>query len=221
MDKLIIITIFLVLLTLIIIYICFKTMQKKLNELIDKSEVYTDDDEMMMIRYNYVINLKKLESFTKELLNSNIDEKLLNYIKAYTDKMNKSIYDANTYTKTINFENEMLYKGEIINLDIVFYAYNHLFEIIDTNSLKTLNNKEKLKKEIQKKQENFKKELKYFKKKSLNVIKDKENIDKYYLRIEETKNLYKNYINKLGYVLTILFIEYSIDTICEKSNTLI
>lgn len=221
MDKLIIITIFLVLLTLIIIYICFKTMQKKLNELIDKSEVYTDDDEMMMIRYNYVINLKKLESFTKELLNSNIDEKLLNYIKAYTDKMNKSIYDANTYTKTINFENEMLYKGEIINLDIVFYAYNHLFEIIDSNSLKTLNNKEKLKKEIQKKQENFKKELKYFKKKSLNVIKDKENIDKYYLRIEETKNLYKNYINKLGYVLTILFIEYSIDTICEKSNTLI
>ncbi len=218
MNELIILSIVLVIIALIVISFCFCAMQNKLNSLINKSETYTDDDEMLMIRYNYVINLKKLESFTKELLNSNIDNKLINYIKEYTNKINNYIYDDKTYTKTVNFENEMLYKNEIINLDVVFYAYNHLFSILDKPSLKILNSKSKLKKEIEKKDKNFKKSLKTYKKKSQNIIKDKNNIDRYYLRIEEMKNIYKEFINKLNPIFTILFIKYSIDVINEKSD---
>ena len=218
MNELIILTVVLVLITLVIISFCFCTMKNKLNTLINKNEIYNDDDEMLMIRYNYVINLKKLESFTKELLNSNIDNKLIDYIKEYTSRVNNYIYDDKTYTKTINFENEMLYKNEIINLDVVFYAYNHLFNILDKSSLKILNSKSKLKKEIEKKEQSFKKNLKVYKKKSQNVIKDKNNVDKYYLRIEEMKSAYKEFINKLNPIFTILFIKYSIDVIGEKSD---
>lgn len=218
MNELIILTIVLVLITLIIVTFCFYTMKNKLNTLINKNEKYTDDDEMLMIRYNYVINLRKLESFTKELLNSSVDNKLINYIKEYTSRINNYIYDDNTYTKTVNFENEMLYKNEIINLDVVFYAYNHLFATLDKSSLKILNSKSKLKKEIEKKEQSFKKSLKSYKKKSQNIIKDKNNVDKYYLRIEEMKNVYKEFINKLNPIFTILFIKYSIDVIGEKSD---
>ena len=218
MNELIILTIVLVLITLIIVTFCFCTMKNKLNTLINKNEKYTDDDEMLMIRYNYVINLRKLESFTKELLNSSVDNKLINYIKEYTSRINNYIYDDNTYTKTVNFENEMLYKNEIINLDVVFYAYNHLFATLDKSSLKILNSKNKLKKEIEKKEQSFKKNLKSYKKKSQNIIKDKNNVDKYYLRIEEMKNAYKEFINELNPIFTILFIKYSIDVIGEKSD---
>lgn len=218
MNELIILTIVLVLITLTIVTFCFWTMRKKINTLINRNEKYTDDDEMLMIRYNYVINLRKIESFTKELLNSNIDNKLINYIKEYTSRVNNYIYDDKTYTKTVNFENEMLYKNEIINLDVVFYAYNHLFETLDKSSLKILNSKSKLKKEIEKKEQSFKKSLKNYKKKSQNIIKDKSNIDRYYLRIEEMKSSYKEFINKLNPIFTILFIKYSIDVIGEKSD---
>ena len=218
MNELIILTVVLVLITLIIVTFCFWTMRKKLNTLINKNEKYTDDDEMLMIRYNYVINLRKIESFTKELLNSNVNNKLINYIKEYTSKVNNYIYDDKTYTKTVNFENEMLYKNEIINLDVVFYAYNHLFDTLDKSALKILNSTSKLKKEIEKKEHSFKKSLKSYKKKSQNIIKDKNNIDKYYLRIEEMKNVYKEFINKLNPIFTILFIKYSIDVIGEKSD---
>ena len=218
MDELIILTIVLVLVTFIVIALCFYAMQKRIDTIINKNEIYTDDDEMLMIRYNYVINLKKIESFTKELLNCNIDKKLIDYIKDYTGKVNDYIYDDRTYTKTINFENEMLYKNEIINLDVVFYAYNHLFNILDKSHLQILNNKNKLRKEIEKKEKSFKKSLNSYKKKSQSVIKEKNNTDKYYLRIEEMKNIYKEFINKLNPVFTILFIKYSIDVINGKSD---
>ncbi len=218
MDELIILTIVLVLVTFIVIALCFYAMQKRIDTIMNKNEIYTDDDEMLMIRYNYVINLKKIESFTKELLNCNIDKKLIDYIKDYTGKVNDYIYDDRTYTKTINFENEMLYKNEIINLDVVFYAYNHLFNILDKSHLQILNNKNKLRKEIEKKEKSFKKSLNSYKKKSQSVIKEKNNTDKYYLRIEEMKNIYKEFINKLNPVFTILFIKYSIDVINGKSD---
>lgn len=218
MDELIILTIILVLVTFIVIAYCFCAIQKRINNIINKSEIFTDDDEMLMIRYNYVINLKKIESFTKELLNCNIDKKLIDYIKDYTAKVNDYIYDDKTYTKTINFENEMLYKNEIINLDVVFYAYNHLFNILDKSYLHILNNKNKLKKEIEKKEKSFKKSLNSYKKKSQSVIKEKNNTDKYYIRIEEMKNVYKEFINKLNPVFTILFIKYSIEVINGKSD---
>lgn len=218
MDELIILTIVLVLITLIIVTFCFYTMKNKLNTLINKNEKYTDDDEMLMIRYNYVINLRKLECFTKQLLNSSVDKKLIDYIKEYTNRINNYIYDDKTYTKTVNFENEMLYKNEIINLDVVFYAYNHLFATLDKSTLKILNSKSKLKKEIDKKEQNFKKNLKSYKKKSQNIIKDRSNVDKYYSRIEEMKSVYKEFINKLNPIFTILFIQYSIDVIGEKSD---
>ena len=75
-----------------------------------------------------------------------------------------------------------------------------------------------MKKEIEKKEKSFKKSLISYKKKSQSVIKEKNNTDKYYIRIEEMKNIYKEFINKLNPVFTILFIKYSIEVINGKSE---
>lgn len=218
MNALIMLTIALALITIILICTFYLTFKKKMNVFINQDEQYKNDDELLMIRYNYVINLKKIDSFTKELLNCNVDKRLLDYIKEYTEKINSYIYDDSTYTKTINFENEMLYKNEIINLDIVFYAYNHLFNTLDKTYLKILNNKIKLKKEIEKKEKGFKKSLNVLKRKSKNIMKERNNLEKYYLRIEEMKNSYKEYINRLNPIITILFIDYCIDVISDRNS---
>ncbi|MBQ8871872.1 MAG: hypothetical protein IJ018_03910, partial [Bacilli bacterium] len=170
-----------------------------------------------MIRYNYVINLKKLESFTNELFNGEVDDKLINHIKKYIDKLDSYIY-GETYKKTINFENDLLYKTEIINLDLVFHAYEHFFKKLDKNALKLLNDKNKLKLEIEKKEKSLNKIIKTLKKRSENILKNKEDLDKYYLKIEEIKNDYKEFINKCSIITTLLFIKHGINVISEKSD---
>lgn len=217
MEGLILLTIVIVLIALTVIICYFFTVKSKLSLYINKYEKYEENEELLMIRYNYVINLKKLESFTNELFNSEIDDKLINHIKKYIEKIDSYIY-GETYKKTINFENELLYKSEIINLDLVFYAYEYFFNKLDKKTLKVLNDKEKLKLEIAKKEKNFNKFIKTLKKRSEIILKDKNDLDKYYLRIEEIKNTYKEYINKTCPITALLFIRHGINVISEKSD---
>lgn len=217
MEGLILLTIVIVLISLAVITCYFFTVKSKLSLCINKYEKYEENEELLMIRYNYVINLKKLESFTNELFNGEVDDKLINHIKKYIDKLDSYIY-GETYKKTINFENDLLYKTEIINLDLVFHAYEHFFKKLDKNALKLLNDKKKLKLEIEKKEKSLNKIIKTLKKRSESILKNKEDLDKYYLKIEEIKNDYKEFINKSSIITTLLFIKHGINVICEKSD---
>ena len=217
MEGLILLTIVIVLISLAVITCYFFTVKSKLSLYINKYEKYEENEELIMIRYNYVINLKKLESFTNELFNGEVDDKLINHIKKYIDKLDSYIY-GETYEKTINFENDLLYKTEIINLDLVFHAYEHFFKKLDKNALKLLNDKNKLKLEIEKKEKSLNKIIKTLKKRSENILKNKEDLDKYYLKIEEIKNDYKEFINKSSIITTLLFIKHGINVISEKSD---
>ena len=217
MEVLILLTIVIVLISLAVITCYFFTVKSKLSLYINKYEKYEENEELLMIRYNYVINLKKLESFTNELFNGEVDDKLINHIKKYIDKLDSYIY-GETYKKTINFENDLLYKTEIINLDLVFNAYEHFFKKLDKNALKLLNDKNKLKLEIEKKEKSLNKIIKTLKKRSENILKNKEDLDKYYLKIEEIKNDYKEFINKSSIITTLLFIKHGINVISEKSD---
>ena len=217
MEGLILLTIIIVLIALAVITCYFFTVKSKLSLYINKYEKYEENEELLMIRYNYVINLKKLESFTNELFNSEVDDRLINHIKKYIEKLDSYIY-GETYKKTINFENDLLYKTEIINLDLVFHSYEHFFKKLDKSTLKLLNDKKKLKSEIEKKEKNFNKTIKSFKKRSDTILKNKEDLDKYYLKIEEIKNDYKEFINKSSIITTLLFIKHGINVISEKSD---
>ena len=217
MEGLILLTIVIVLISLAVITCYFFTVKSKLSLYINKYEKYEENEELLMIRYNYVINLKKLESFTNELFNGEVDDKLINHIKKYIDKLDSYIY-GETYKKTINFENDLLYKTEIIYLDLVFLAYEHFFKKLDKNALKLLNDKNKLKLEIEKKEKSLNKIIKTLKKRSENILKNKEDLDKYYLKIEEIKNDYKEFINKCSIITTLLFIKHGINVISEKSD---
>ena len=217
MEGLILLTIVIVLISLAVITCYFFTVKSKLSLYINKYEKYEENEELLMIRYNYVINLKKLESFTNELFNGEVDDKLINHIKKYIDKLDSYIY-GETYKKTTNFENALLYKTEIINLYLVFHAYEHFFKKLDKNALKLLNDKNKLKLEIEKKEKSLNKIIKTLKKRSENILKNKEDLDKYYLKIEEIKNDYKEFINKSSIITTLLFIKHGINVISEKSD---
>lgn len=217
MEGLILLTIVIVLIALAVITCYFFTVKSKLSLYINKYEKYEENEELLMIRYNYVINLKKLESFTNELFNSEVDDRLINHIKKYIEKLDSYIY-GETYKKTINFENDLLYKTEIINLDLVFHSYEHFFKKLDKSTLKLLNDKKKLKSEIEKKEKNFNKTIKSFKKRSETILKNKEDLDRYYLKIEEIKNAYKDFIDKSSAITTLLFIRHGINVISEKSD---
>ena len=60
--------------------------------------------------------------------------------------------------------------------------------------------------------------IKTLKKRSENILKNKEDLDKYYLKIEEIKNDYKEFINKSSIITTLLFIKHGINVISEKSD---
>lgn len=150
-----------------------------------------DEDIYLRIRYSYAISLKKIDCISKELLKFNYNKKLLTYIKDFIKTINDEIYSKDNRKKTIEFENELLNNNEFINLEIIFYAINKLIK------------KRLIKKEV-----------------SQTIIKEKKEKlmkylnDKYYI----TKIEYKKIINKLDTISLVIFINYAILNIQNKSD---
>ena len=74
------------------------------------TNIAQDEDIYLKITYNYVVNIKKIESFSKELLNLNYNEILFKYIKKYIDDLNNDMYSKNNANKTYEVEKKLLYK---------------------------------------------------------------------------------------------------------------
>lgn len=151
-----------------------------------------DEDIYLKIRYIYYIELKKIDSFSKELLNFKYDKKLLLYIKNYIKEINDTIYSKDNRRNTIEFENSLLVGNNFINLEIVFYALNKLIK------------KRIPKKEVKKEEIDIKK-IKLYKK-----FEDNRKLI--------TKLDYKRFIDKLDFISLALFIRYAIECIKNKSN---
>ena len=99
-----------------------------------------DEDEIkLMIGYNYISNLNKLDSIANEFTKSNIDSTKLEYMEKIIETTNRHIYDDEVKEMTTYYENEFLYKNKIINLDIVFYGFKALFNMYKENKYKGIN----------------------------------------------------------------------------------
>lgn len=94
--------------------------------LFNMSNTLTDEDIYLKIRYSYAVSLKKIDSFSKELLKFKYNKKMLSYIKDYIRDISDDIYSKEHKKKTIEFENKLLGNNKFINLEIIFYAFNKL-----------------------------------------------------------------------------------------------
>lgn len=160
--------------------------------LFNMSNTLTDEDIYLKIRYSYAVSLKKIDSFSKELLKFKYNKKMLSYIKDYIRDINDDIYSKEHKKKTIEFENKLLGNNKFINLEIIFYALNKLIR------------KRITKKQVTKEIIEIKKE------KLMNVFKEKKGII--------TKLEYKRIIDKLDTISLVLFIEYAVNNIQNKSD---
>lgn len=155
-----------------------------------------EEDIYLKIRYNYVVNIKKIESFSKELLKFKYNEELFNYIEKYIDELNNEMYSKKNINKTYEVEKNLLNKSKFLNLEILFHAFNKLFS--KRISEKTMNNI----------LVDTKKELLN---KKLNRIKHEKNIKK-------NKTNYKVLLNNLTTAELIFFIEYAVNVIQNNIN---
>lgn len=155
-----------------------------------------DEDIYLKIRYNYVINIKKIESFSKELLKFTYNEELFNYIKKYISELNDDMYSKNNINKTYEIEKDLLNRNKFLNLEILFHAFNKLFaKRISEKTMKNIsldNKKELLNKKI-------------------NRLKKEKNIKK-------NRTNYKVLLNSLTVAELILFIEYAVNVIENNVN---
>lgn len=160
------------------------------------SNIQDEEDIYLKIRYNYVVNIKKLESFSKELLKLDYNQQLFKYIRQYIDNLNHDMYSKNNIIKTYEIENVLLSKNMYLNLEILFHAFNKLFS--KRLSKKILNNLS-----FENKKEALTKKICHLKNE-----KNKKNI----------RSKYKVLVNSLTTIELILFIEYVVNAIQENIN---
>ena len=60
-------------------------------------------------------------------MKSNFDDSILEYMEKIIETTNNNIYDDEMKEMTTYYENEFLYKNNIIYLDVVFYGFKYLF----------------------------------------------------------------------------------------------
>ena len=120
----------------IIILIIQNLLEKRRLE-IYKNNLLQDKDEKelkLMIGYNYISNLNKLDSIINEIIESNLDKEKLEYMENMIDQTYGCIYGNDIIKQTTYYENEYLYTTSILNLDIIFYAFKYVFKIIKKNN---------------------------------------------------------------------------------------
>jgi hypothetical protein len=165
-----------------------------------------EDEIKLMIGYNYISNLNKLDSIVNELMNSNIDASKLKYMENIIDTTNNNIYDDEIKEITTYYENEFLYKNSIINLDVVFYGFKYLFNKYKEDNFnleKNINDKE------------FEKKVSELYRKSNKIVKRKKDKLYYYDNVEKMKVEYKNLIDESNPSNVLLFIKDAIQNISK------
>ena len=177
-----------------------------------------DEDEIkLMIGYNYISNLNKLDSIANEFTKSNIDRTKLEYMEKIIETTNRHIYDdevkeMTTYYDRVLLEraiaNEFLYKNKIINLDIVFYGFKALFNMYKENKYKGINIDNN---------EEFMKKLDKLNRKSNKIVKRKKDRAYYYDNIEKMKIEYKSLIDEENAENVLSFVKNAINDLNKTS----
>lgn len=176
-----------------------------------------DETELkLMIGYNYVSNLNKLDSIINEIISSNISKEKLDYMERIIDKTNEFIYGNDIIEQTTFYENEYLYKNTIINLDIIFYAFKFIFKEIKNNDYKIFNNKDILNNSIESGNKEFQKKVEKLFKKGKKLVKNKKGRKYYYNSIDKIKNEYKVLIDNSNPISVMFFIKDSLKKISES-----
>ena len=168
-----------------------------------------DEDEIkLMIGYNYISNLNKLDSIANEFTKSNIDSTKLEYMEKIIETTNRHIYDDEVKEMTTYYENEFLYKNKIINLDIVFYGFKDLFNMYKENKYKGINIDNN---------EEFMKKLDKLNRKSNKIVKRKKDRAYYYDNIEKMKIEYKSLIDEENAENVLSFVKNAINDLNKTS----
>ena len=168
-----------------------------------------DEDEIkLMIGYNYISNLNKLDSIANEFTKSNIDSTKLEYMEKIIETTNRHIYDDEVKEMTTYYENEFLYKNKIINLDIVFYGFKALFNMYKENKYKGINIDNN---------EEFMKKLDKLNRKSNKIVKRKKDRAYYYDNIEKMKIEYKCLIDEENAENVLSFVKNAINDLNKTS----
>lgn len=168
-----------------------------------------DEDEIkLMIGYNYISNLNKLDSIANEFTKSNIDRTKLEYMEKIIETTNRYIYDDEVKEMTTYYENEFLYKNKIINLDIVFYGFKALFNMYKENKYKGINIDNN---------EEFMKKLDKLNRKSNKIVKRKKDRAYYYDNIEKMKIEYKSLIDEENAENVLSFVKNAINDLNKTS----
>ena len=168
-----------------------------------------DEDEIkLMIGYNYISNLNKLDSIANEFTKSNIDSTKLEYMEKIIETTNRHIYDDEVKEMTTYYENEFLYKNKIINLDIVFYGFKALFNMYKENKYKGINIDNN---------EEFMKKLDKLNRKSNKIVKRKKDRAYYYDNIEKMKIEYKSLIDEENAENVLSFVKNAINDLNKTS----
>lgn len=168
-----------------------------------------DEDEIkLMIGYNYISNLNKLDSIANEFTKPNIDSSKLEYMEQIIETTNKHIYDDEVKEMTTYYENEFLYKNKIINLDIVFYGFKALFNMYKENKYEAINLDNN---------EEFMKKLEKLNRKSNKIVKRKKDRAYYYDNVEKIKIEYKTLIDEANAESVLSFVKKAINDL-NKTN---
>ena len=174
-----------------------------------KKALFQNNDEneiKLMIGFNYISNLNKLDSIANELMKSNIDKTKLEYMEKIIDTTNNNIYDDEIKEITTYYENEFLYKNNIINLDVVFYGFKYLFNKYKENEFNIENNTDN---------EEFKRKVSELYRKSNKIVKRKKDKLYYYDNIEKIKIEYKTLIDESNPSNVLFFIKDAIQNLSK------
>lgn len=167
----------------------------------------SDEEEIkLMIGFNYISNLNKLDSIVNELMKSNIDDSKLEYMEKIIETTNNNIYDDEMKEMTTYYENEFLYKNNIINLDVVFYGFKYLFNKYKENEFNLDNNIDN---------EEFKKKVSELYRKSNKIVKRKKDKLYYYDNVEKIKIEYKTLIDESNPSNVLFFIKDAIQNLSK------
>lgn len=186
----------------LLIWIKRLIIEKKIRRY--KKKVFKNYDEVelrLMVGYNYVKNLPKLEVFMNEFLNNEVDCNRIKYIKKSINDIETLLYSSSIIDKTTYYENEFLYKNTIVNMSLILDSFKL---IINNRNNKHISTKKQLDRKLKKLE--FKSKL---------ILFFKNNKISYYIRIEKIKKKYLELIYNTNPDILIYFIEYSIKKISE------
>ena len=157
--------------------------------------------------------LFRSSDLVKKLYDKEIDANTINYIESFIRDTKSFIYSPESLERTIYYENEYLYKQEIINLDILFYASERLCKC----RFEMFNDKEDLNNILELEKNNYLKHLDKLSKKGKRIMRFKKDKNTYYKYIENMKIDYYNLVDNSKPFMLLVFLDYAVHALNQQN----